>query len=63
MTCVGHFLAGPIIESKGMRVDEKGKKRQQKVKMYKIRRYFEKGESLIKREEPCGCTHLSINAL
>ena len=28
--------------------------------MYKIWKYFEKGVSLIKWEEPCGCTHHSL---
>ena len=34
LTCVGNFLAGPIIECKGMRAifDKKGKKGQEKVK-------------------------------
>ena len=54
----------PIIESKGMCVDKKGKKRQEKVKdgkkeqnIWKFRqnvqnwKYLEKGVSFIKREE------------
>ena len=73
---LGHFLAaGPIIESKGMCAifDKKGKKRRKKVKtakkgkifenLGKNAQNFEKGASLIKREEPCGCTHHWINAL
>ena len=52
---------------------KKGKKRFKKAKKSKIfenlgknvqnLEIFEKGVSLIKWEEPCGCTHHSINAL
>ena len=31
LTCLSHFLAAPIIESKGMRVDKKDTKGQEKV--------------------------------
>ena len=62
LTCLGHYLGGPIIESKDMRAifDKKGKKKARKslktakkgkifeiqARIYKIRKYFEKWQMI-----------------
>ena len=54
---VGHFLAGPITESKGLRVDKKGQKKGKKrlkttkkvQNIWKFRQKFTKFETILKK--------------